>query len=41
VTSVLLIVAAIGAMLHGTRRIAQEETIDAPDAVDEERSVGL
>jgi NADH-quinone oxidoreductase subunit J len=31
VTSVLLIVAAIGAMLHGSRRIADEETIDAPD----------
>lgn len=29
VTSVLLIVAAIGAMLHGRRRIAEEETIDA------------
>jgi NADH-quinone oxidoreductase subunit J len=28
VTSVLLIVAAIGAMLHGRRRIAEEETID-------------
>jgi NADH-quinone oxidoreductase subunit J len=28
VTSVLLIVAAIGAMLHGHRRIAEEETID-------------
>jgi NADH-quinone oxidoreductase subunit J len=41
VTSVLLIVAAIGAMLHGTRRIAQEETIDAPGGVDEEGSVGL
>src|SRR5436190_6390307 len=39
VTSVLLIVAAIGAMLHGTRRIAQEETIDVPDDVDEEQSV--
>jgi NADH-quinone oxidoreductase subunit J len=41
VTSVLLIVAAIGAMLHGTRRIAQEETIDAPGQLDEEESVGL
>jgi NADH-quinone oxidoreductase subunit J len=41
VTSVLLIVAAIGAMLHGTRRIAQEETIDVPDDVDEARPVGL
>jgi hypothetical protein len=30
VTSVLLIVAAIGAMLHGRRRIEDEETIDAP-----------
>jgi NADH-quinone oxidoreductase subunit J len=30
VTSVLLIVAAIGAMLHGQRRISREETIDAP-----------
>ena len=28
VTSVLLIVAAIGAMLHGRRRVALEETID-------------
>jgi NADH-quinone oxidoreductase subunit J len=28
VTSVLLIVATIGAMLHGRRRIAEEETID-------------
>jgi NADH-quinone oxidoreductase subunit J len=28
VTSVLLIVAAIGAMLHGRRRMAEEETID-------------
>jgi NADH-quinone oxidoreductase subunit J len=28
VTSVLLIVAAIGAMLHGRRRVAEEETID-------------
>ena len=32
VTSVLLIVAAIGAMLHGRRRIVQEETIDVPPA---------
>jgi NADH-quinone oxidoreductase subunit J len=32
VTSVLLIVAAIGAMLHGRRRISQEETIDVPEA---------
>jgi NADH-quinone oxidoreductase subunit J len=30
VTSILLIVAAIGAMLHGRRRIAQEGTIDLP-----------
>jgi NADH-quinone oxidoreductase subunit J len=30
VTSVLLIVAAIGAMLHGRRRIALEGTIDPP-----------
>ena len=30
VTSVLLIIAAIGAMLHGRRRIAQEPIIDAP-----------
>jgi NADH-quinone oxidoreductase subunit J len=30
VTSVLLIVAAIGAMLHGRRRMAEEETIDVP-----------
>src|SRR6266545_4928000 len=29
VTSVLLIVAAIGAILHGRRRIAREETVDA------------
>jgi len=28
VTSILLIVAAIGAMLHGRRRVAGEETID-------------
>jgi NADH-quinone oxidoreductase subunit J len=28
VTSVLLIVAAIGAMLHGRRRVSEEETID-------------
>jgi len=31
VTSVLLIVAAIGAMMHGRRRIALEETIDTPE----------
>jgi NADH-quinone oxidoreductase subunit J len=30
ITSVLLIVAAIGAMLHGRRRFGDEETIDAP-----------
>ena len=30
VTSVLLIVAAIGAMMHGRRRIALEDTIDFP-----------
>jgi NADH-quinone oxidoreductase subunit J len=30
VTSILLIVAAIGAMLHGRRRIAEEDTIDEP-----------
>ncbi len=28
VTSILLIVAAIGAMLHGRRRVTEEETID-------------
>jgi NADH:ubiquinone oxidoreductase subunit 6 (subunit J) len=28
VTSILLIVAAIGAMLHGRRRVIEEETID-------------
>ncbi len=28
VTSILLIVAAIGAMLHGRRRVGEEETID-------------
>src|ERR671931_1314055 len=33
VTSVLLIVAAIGAMLHGRRSMAREETIDAPAGV--------
>ena len=31
-TSVLLIVAAIGAMLHGRRKVAEEETIDRPVA---------
>jgi len=30
VTSILLIVAAIGAMLHGRRRIGEEETIEEP-----------
>jgi NADH-quinone oxidoreductase subunit J len=30
VTSVLLIIAAIGAMLHGRRRMQEEETIDLP-----------
>jgi NADH-quinone oxidoreductase subunit J len=40
VTSVLLIVAAIGAMLHGTRRIAQEETIDAPAEMADGEVVG-
>src|SRR5262249_12251828 len=29
-TSVLLIVAAIGAVMHGRRRFSEEETIDAP-----------
>jgi len=33
VTSVLLIVAAIGAMLHGRRRMDEEETIDREQAV--------
>ncbi|HEX2089019.1 MAG TPA: NADH-quinone oxidoreductase subunit J [Actinomycetota bacterium] len=28
VTSILLIVAAIGAMLHGRRRVSEEETVD-------------
>ena len=32
VTSILLIVAAIGAMLHGRRRMEQEETVDMPAA---------
>jgi NADH-quinone oxidoreductase subunit J len=31
VTSVLLIVAAVGAMLHGRRRIEEESTIDRPE----------
>jgi NADH-quinone oxidoreductase subunit J len=30
VTSILLIVAAIGAILHGRRRIEEEETLDTP-----------
>jgi NADH-quinone oxidoreductase subunit J len=30
VTSILLIVAAIGAMLHGRRRIVEDETIEEP-----------
>jgi NADH-quinone oxidoreductase subunit J len=30
VTSVLLIIAAIGAVMHGRRRITQEDTIDLP-----------
>jgi NADH-quinone oxidoreductase subunit J len=33
ITSLLLIVAAIGAMLHGRRRIDEEETIDREQAV--------
>jgi len=32
VTSILLIVAAIGAMLHGRRRMEEEETVDMPAA---------
>jgi NADH-quinone oxidoreductase subunit J len=40
VTSILLIVAAIGAILHGTRRIADEETIDAPTDVADQEAVG-
>ena len=42
VTSILLIVAAIGAMLHGRRRIGAEDTVDVPDgdaALEEARSV--
>src|SRR5256885_4820862 len=39
VTSILLIVAAIGAMLHGRRRVAEEETIDAPVDVPVEEPV--
>jgi len=30
VTSVLLIIAAIGAVMHGRRRITEEDTIDMP-----------
>ena len=46
VTSVLLVIAAIGAMLHGRRRIADEETIDMPAAetpelTDQEPSLDL
>jgi NADH-quinone oxidoreductase subunit J len=32
VTSILLIVAAIGAMLHGRRKVDEEETVDVPAA---------
>ncbi len=42
VTSILLIVAAIGAMLHGRRRIGGEDTVDVPAgdaALEEARSV--
>src|SRR6184192_4346932 len=41
VTSILLIVAAIGAMLHGRRRVAEEETIDVDpeQAAAEDRTV--
>jgi len=35
ITSVLLIVAAIGAMLHGRRHVGDEETIDAPQEAEE------
>jgi NADH-quinone oxidoreductase subunit J len=35
VTSILLIVAAIGAMLHGRRRIVDEAMIDAPGPEEE------
>jgi NADH-quinone oxidoreductase subunit J len=41
VTSLLLIVAAIGAMLHGRRRVAQEETIDLAGPVDGTGRSGL
>jgi len=30
VTSILLIVAAIGAVVHGRRKVEEEETIDVP-----------
>jgi NADH-quinone oxidoreductase subunit J len=39
VTSILLIVAAIGAMLHGRQKIQGEETIDAEAAADVEEPV--
>jgi NADH-quinone oxidoreductase subunit J len=39
VTSILLIVAAIGAMLHGRRRVQDEETIDAAGTSDAEEPV--
>jgi len=38
VTSVLLIVAAIGAMLHGSRRVSEEETTDVAPAEQEDQS---
>jgi NADH-quinone oxidoreductase subunit J len=34
VTSILLVVAAIGAMLHGRRQVGEEETVDAGDEVE-------
>ncbi len=39
VTSILLIVAAIGAMLHGRQKIQNEETIDADAAAEAEEPV--
>jgi NADH-quinone oxidoreductase subunit J len=36
VTSILLIIAAIGAMLHGRRRISEEETIDLPGSAEDD-----
>jgi NADH-quinone oxidoreductase subunit J len=39
VTSILLIVAAIGAIQHGNRRIAEEDTIDAPSDVADQGAV--